>query len=331
MNKANYLLLRNDLSFSIQSSWIFRQIALDIVFLTSAAGLGWMAMKDGFTPVGCGLGVLSVIAFSTLYFRAFSAMHEAVHGALHPNRKWNDRFGVIYGVLCFLPFEHWKEIHLLHHQWAGNVDKDPVMKLVKDFNGPPTFLLRMVSAFWKSWFPLVAVLQENLFWTVCVVRYIRDQKSRSFSRFVSLALPLLVWGGVFAVCGLKSTAAILLPSFLVYLAMVEIVNFPHHLSLPQENGETKLALWDQYQIARSCIYPKWLARHVFLNFNYHAEHHLFPTLSWRYLDALSEKLRVELEGYNYCIGNAWILENRRKPIEEVVKPVPRNVPIEKVA
>src|SRR2546423_1704170 len=61
-------------------------------------------------------------SLAVFYFRSFSLMHEAVHGSITPRRRWNDWIGLVYGVFCFLPFEHWRDIHLLHHQWAGNVE-----------------------------------------------------------------------------------------------------------------------------------------------------------------------------------------------------------------
>jgi len=263
--------------------------------------------------------ISSSALLAILYFRGFSAMHEAVHSSLHSNKKMNNWFGVYYGALCFLPFEHWKDIHLQHHLWTGNWEKDPVMKLVRDFRGEPTRVTKVISFFWRSWIPALAIMQEYVFWFVCTTRFLQE-KPFKISRFMSLAFPILTWASIFYFAGPNLTLSVFIPSFLIYLVMVEVINLPHHLGLPQNKGEVKMALWDQYLAARSCAYPWVLSHFVFLNFNYHAEHHLYPNLPWTQLAALSEKLRHELENYNLCIGNQWIQDNRRRAIEDVLKP-----------
>ncbi len=312
MTKSKYIEIRTTLDFGFSYRWLVIHIASDLILLSFP--ILWAAQHVGLSTVSVVWGLASAIPLAAFYFRSFSMMHEAVHGAILPARKWNDLLGLFYGIFCFLPFVHWKQIHLLHHQWAGNVEKDPVMKLVLDFRKPSTPTREFLSLLWRSWFPILAILQTYVFWTVSISRFWQDI---SLSRFMSLVLPVTIWGAAFAFADLSTTLLVTIPSILLYLATVEVINFPHHMNLPQYEGETKLALWDQYKIARSCIYSRFLARGLLLNFNYHVEHHLYPTLPWHQLDKLSERLHKELVGYNFTMGNQWILQNRVKPLEEV--------------
>jgi fatty acid desaturase len=69
-------------------------------------------------------------------------------------------------------------------------------------------------------------------------------------------------------------------------------------------------------VTRSSVYPRWLARHLVLNFNLHIEHHLFPSLPWHQLDAARALVKPTLGAkYNESVGNAWIRRNRKLDLE----------------
>lgn len=313
MNKAKYMEIHRQLDFKPRQKWLIGHILTDAVLLglpiglTWGFGLGW----NGGSVLRC---LLSSVLLAIFYFRSFSMMHDAVHGALVRNRRVNNILGVIYGAACFLPFYQWREIHLLHHYWSGNVEKDPVRRITVMFRENPTWMTRMMSLFWPTWLPVAAVIQNWVFWSASVVRFDRKKGNTAV---LSLALPLFAWGFVFLIAELNTALFLILPSIVVYLAMVEMVNFPHHTDLPQHEGDTKFALWEQHKTARSCFYPKMFERYVLLNFNYHIEHHLYPTLPWYHLEALSTVLRREIPDYFYSEGNDWVVRNRQRPFREV--------------
>lgn len=317
MDRNEYIRLRKDLDFEPSYLWLLGHLAGDILLCGFPAA--WLIAIRGdisFSFQDITLCAFSALSLSLFYFRSFSMMHEAVHGCLHQSRRLNDLAGLLFGAFCFLPFAQWREIHLFHHQWAGNVEKDPVMKLVLEFRKPPTRMRAFLSTLWRSWFPILALLQYQVFWLECASRFWKAKRGLDS---LSMVLPLLLWAAVIAAAGWPVAVFVILPSALLYFALVEVINFPHHMNLPQYEGETKLSIWEQYKISRSCIYPKLFSHFVLLNFNYHTEHHLFPTLPWYRLNALSERLRRELPGYNFTLGNDWILENRGKSLEDVSK------------
>lgn len=252
-----------------------------------------------------------------LFFRAFALMHECVHGACISNKKLNIWIGYISGAFCFLPFFPWQMIHLQHHYWAGNIDRDPTMKIAKNFN--PNARANGVLRFaWRSWIPILAVLTYSVFWMEGA-RYLRksNSKGRWSVAVMSYLVPFIVYFtlGYFGVVTIKN----ILPGLIAYFVMVEVINFPHHLRLPQYRGEHFLAEADQHEVSRSCYYPKWFSRFVVNNFNYHTEHHLFPQLPWYRLFELSKLLKPILgNSYNESFRNSWILENRRRKMDDVI-------------
>jgi fatty acid desaturase len=315
MDKKTYLSIRNGLDFSPKPAILLAHIAQDLAIMASVSGLLWGKTIWGYA--------LAQILLACFYFRCFSIMHDAVHGSLAKQTGLNDWLGILYGGLCFLPFTTWKSVHLEHHAWAGNISNDPVMRIVRDFPNKSAFRKKLDTYLWRSWMPYVAALQELLFWTVSVAK-ILENNIRAHQRVqlaASVLAPLSVAMGLVMGGHALGSALFFLPSIMAYLVMVEIINFPHHLRLPRLTGEGKLNLWEQYRVSRTCIYASWFSRLVTLNFNYHAEHHMFPTLPWHELPkAHSLVMESKPNEYQMCQGHEWIRANRRKDLSEVFAP-----------
>jgi acyl-lipid omega-6 desaturase (Delta-12 desaturase) len=250
-------------------------------------------------------------------FRKFSLMHEAVHGILLQNRFFNDILGTVSGFFCLLPYETWKRSHLQHHRWSGNIEKDPVMAFLIVFPKMSTWLQKTLSYSWRLWLPILAVVQNIVFWSLGVAQLRREP--RSFTLLFSLLFPLVSWGFTLALLPHELIFYALLPGTCFYLVAVEVVNLPHHLQLPYLKSENHYPAWEQNKTARSCLYPRWLARFVVLNFNYHVEHHMFPDAPWYYLENIHQGIRNELgTEYNSDLSFAWILRNKNLNLEQVL-------------
>lgn len=311
MTKTDYMQLRANLDFKLRHAWLFTHALIDLALIALPVYLLWNhELSWSLESFARALG--ASIPLSVFYFRSFSMMHEGVHGLLASHRRTNDLLGIIYGAACFLPFAQWREIHLLHHYWSGNVEKDPVRRITLLFKQEPIFITKVMCFFWPTWLPAAAVMQNYVFWSESVVRLKKNPLA-----VASVTLPLALWAGIFAFAGLHLSLFVIIPSILIYLALVEMVNFPHHTDLPQYDGDTKFSLWEQHKTARSCFYPKMFERFVLLNFNYHIEHHLYPTLPWYRLESLSQRLRKEIPDYFFSDGNEWVRFNRKRPFREV--------------
>lgn len=316
MDKQAFLEIRNQLDFTRKPSRLWLHFAQDGILI---GGVTLCLARPSLATYG--LAQALVAAF---FFRAFSLMHDAVHGALHGRESVNDWIGVIFGGLCFLPYTTWKAMHLDHHFWAGNVDKDPVMKMVREFPKKSAAHKRWKAAIWKSWIPYIAFLQEVVFWSVSVsfISGGRIQPEKRIELLLSVAAPVVFAGSLVVVGNALGSALYFLPAFIAYLVLIEVINFPHHLRLRRLSGERSLPLWNQYKVSRTCVYSSWFSRLVLLNFNYHAEHHMFPALPWHELPRAQKLVRERLraEDYNFCIGHEWIVENRQKDLAEVFAP-----------
>lgn len=262
-------------------------------------------ISDHFVRFSFAFAVLAGALWAVVTFRAFGVMHDCVHGAGHQNSKVNRWAGEFFGVLSFLPYTSWRKLHLDHHHWTGNVDKDPSMKILTRFRDAGGTLPKWVAVSWRWWLPALSSIQHLVFW-----------KATVSSREYYFIAGLIFYIGFLAVVLSPWT---LLCGVIIYLVMVEIINFPHHLAVRQYDGETKFPVYEQEPFVRSCIYPKWFANLALLNFNLHVAHHAFPAYPWYQLDDLHLALEKTGATFNTERSNSWIVRNRKVPLEQVFR------------
>lgn len=321
MDKKNYLHLRKQVNFKLKNHFLLLHILQDTTLIAIASALLYSFSDTAWK-------YLTIPLFSILMFRNFSLMHEAVHGVVSKNKLINDTVGVIAGGLCLLPYEPWKQVHLEHHYWSGNIEKDPVMALARTFPQWNEKLKISLGFFWKAWIPLLALLQYGVFWILSSAKFLKNPSSLKL--LASVLFPLL---GAVVFCvtlGTHHVLTLLMPAVFLYLLAVEVVNFPHHVGLPYVDDDHHLPVWEQHITARSCVYPNWISKFIVLNFNYHIEHHMFPDAPWYCLDQLHSLVSADLKDqYNTDPQFVWIKENRVKSlsalfrIEQRLKDLPR--------
>ncbi len=278
----------------IEFKFLFRHVAGDMAI--------WLAMA-ALSPIAWWGKLVSVLLFAVFTFRAFSMMHECVHYAVVAKRRPNDWLGEAYGIFCLLPFQSWRRLHMEHHFWTGNVERDPSMKILAQFRLAEFWVSPVVAYCWRRWVPLLGFLQHRVFWQATLGRREYVFMAGAFVYIVGglwLLGPFVLGGGA-----------------LLYLFMVEVINFPHHLGLRQFDGEARFASHQQDRFSRSCDYPVWAAQHIFLNFNLHTEHHLFPAHPWYQLKDLRKRLMETCPEANRSVGNEWIRLHRAREIKEV--------------
>lgn len=307
--------VRFQLDFSKRPGPVLRALAF--------AGVLATIILFGFSRGGTGGRLLATVLLPILFFNGFALMHEAVHRCLSDRRWINDVIGVLGGALCFLPFESWRLMHIEHHQWAGNVDRDPVNKLRKDYDPTRKLKYRILTAIWRSWIPLLALMQHTVFWMYPIkqVRTLKLDRKGSFVYAASYLVPAVLYVGLPWFWPSVFNLGNFVPGMVLYLMLVEFVNLPHHLDLPTYRDKTRLLVKDQYLIARSAIYPRFFSRWALLNFNLHLEHHLFPTLPWHELEKARRLVKPILgAAYNETTGGVWLVEHRRLSMDALLAP-----------
>jgi fatty acid desaturase len=193
---------------------------------------------------------------------AFTIWHEAVHGTLSPSGRINDVVGVL-GMLPYMtPYFMQRWVHLEHHRKLNNVD-DPNYIYT---DGP---LLTLPFRY-----PRALAYGKKLLKT--------DPRSRG-ERLSDIGTTLLV-GGVYATAfatGHWFDVLVLwfVPVVVAKLVMDWYINYLPHRGLPPHRFH-----------GTRIIAVAWFTPLV-LNHNYHAVHHLWPTVPWhRYRQIYRKKL-----------------------------------------
>jgi fatty acid desaturase len=323
ISKQGYFELRSRLSFH-QLFWPTGLVMLaDAALLALACYLVGMAMQRLDTVAGITGYVLGQLLFVLVFFHNFAVLHECGHGNCS-RREWvNSLVGHIASVFCFMPYFPWKYIHAEHHTWAGNIEKDPTLRLVRNYEKSQHAKNWVIRAAWRTWVPLLALFQHVVFWTFPLVLLKEGRLHGQRLRRSAFSVLLLV--GTYTVLGWFFgswfSLATFGPALLIYLVVVELVNFPHHMGTQlfehTERGG-KLPLWQHNEVTRTCYYPPMISDLLFLNFNFHVEHHLFPDLPWFRLHDARPIAKQALGGkYIETIGINWNLENRTKDATKV--------------
>ena len=309
LDKASYVAIKDRLSFDPNPLAVVSILALNV----SLAALGLWLLGRGTTATY----LLSQLIFPIVFFQAFSILHDCGHGSC-ASRGWlNTLIGHYASPLCFLPYFPWKFHHALHHAWSGNLDKDPSLTLLRRWRTSRRVPL-IIRLAWRSWIPLAGAVNHFVFWAYPITVWRKGPKNQLGRCMASVVWMLAVYAGAhYAWPQLFSFGNFAL-AIAIYLVAVELVNLPHHADQPTIDG--KLALWQQGYSTRSCYYPKLVSELLVLNFNFHIEHHLFPTLPWYRLRQARALVKPALgAGYKESIGVQWNLENRFQDITRVLR------------
>lgn len=290
MDKGRYSEIRKQLDFRPDNTKVWLSAVVTVLFYVLAV------------TVGSWLGQL---LFAAATFRAFALFHDCVHGTFASKNWINVVAGHLLGGLCFLPFFAWRSDHRQHHLWTGNLEKDPVLRAVRSWrsSGRVPVIVRLG---WVLWIPLASLVQHAVFWTYPLRTTGRDR----LRALISVGAVALVWLALHF-CGITVTEW--WPGVVIYLLLTEVVNIPHHMMMPSTDG--RAPAWEQYRFTRSVIYDRWMSW-VVLDFNLHAEHHMFPDLPWyrlqcarRFLYDLDKKTEVD---------KTWALRLRMRDLKTVV-------------
>jgi len=311
-DRQTYVTIKSTLSFERNFAVTLAMMLIDLGLL-----MGGVALLNSQSAAAY---VLSQVLFATLFFRNFCLVHEAGHGNCS-SRPWlNTLTGHYASILCFMPFLPWKYFHQKHHVWTGNPGTDPSGKNVELWRERKhvPWLIRVA---WRSWIPIAALSQHVVFWSYPLVLWREDRAKFGVGMLSVLLLPVsyallyYAWPTVFRPASFAG-------AFVLYLFAEELVNLPHHADLYV--FKERLPLWEQWKATRSCYYPPLVSEFFVLNFNFHVEHHLYPSLPWYRLRSARSLVRAAL-GPDYLegVGISWNLAHRSRDIEHVIIGPPR--------
>ena len=102
------------------------------------------------------LALLLAVPTAGFMVRVFILFHDAGHGSLFRDARWNRFIGYLTGIIVFTPFRHWTHEHARHHATSGDLDRrdlGDVWTMTVDEFMAASFPLRLVYRLFRN--PLV--------------------------------------------------------------------------------------------------------------------------------------------------------------------------------
>jgi fatty acid desaturase len=249
-------------------------IALELFLLTRSSA--W--------PLRLALSLMLGVSFAGLAFVA----HETLHGALCRQRTVR----YLVGSLGFLPFclspQLWLAWHnRVHHQNTNVVGKDPdCLATLAEYESDSG--VRLSTTLQTRTFGLFTLLIGFTIQSATVLirskrlGYLTPQGHRR--ALAETLLGALFWMAVMTWIGWGLVLFAYVIPLLIGNAIVMAHIVTNHGQMPLDEGKGPLAT------SLSVTVPRWFSLYT-LDFGYHTEHHLLPTVSHRYGPRIREVLR----------------------------------------
>ncbi|RBW48914.1 fatty acid desaturase family protein [Marinobacter sp. F3R11] len=289
MNKATYSTLRD----RVRSEGLFKKnnyFSAAVVFIELSIMLALVSWLLSTEPMSISY-FLAIVFIGVSAFRCFALLHECGHRAMFTSQRANTLVGYLMSPFCLIPYACWRDLHLQHHRWVGVIDKDPTQAgLIKLKEA--SFIKR--QAFRWVWWLCIPIPSIQLIFSVFWLHPFRLMASGSKEApeaLLALIVCVLPHALLILFIGPWTYMVFILPAMLFYFFWFETVNFTHHSGLfpyTSDNHPNPIPLYEQDQVSRTSAFSKWISITLAYNFNFHTEHHYFPTVPWHNLPRVYE-------------------------------------------
>jgi fatty acid desaturase len=227
---------------------------------------------------------LLALGYGVAMNSAYAMLHEAEHGMLHPSRRVNDWVGAMLALFFPAPFHLIRQGHIGHH--VRNRSDDEAFDLY--FEGENRFWKflqlygTLTGLFW------VLIFLTNIFVLLCPSLAMPARINRTTDAFLESLNPRyrrLIQFEAFAVIALHAGLiwAWHIPLSHYFAVMFgfgftwSAMQYAHHYGTERDvlKGARNLRTFRQLDV-------------IWLNHNWHRNHHAQPTVPWIYLPRLAE-------------------------------------------
>jgi len=207
-----------------------------------------------------------------MYHCHLLAFHEAAHGSLCSNPRWNDRLGIFIGMFAFMVFSLFRAVHHSHHAYLATERDEELWPFVK--TDKPRWFRRLAATLELT---LGLVYTPSLFLRAFLRRgSIIQNRARRRRIWSEIALMAVVWSGIVAVTTWWGAWRFFLVMFVApaFMAgsMQSLRKFIEHMGL---TGSTVLS--STRTIVSRDLVGRFLAFTLFHE-PYHGVHHKFARL-----------------------------------------------------
>ncbi len=189
--------------------------------------------------------------------------HDCAHSTFVKSKKWNRIIGIFWASIILMNFSLYKNYHLQHHKYTRvEDDTEPIVefKSLKDY-----FYTLPMWKFFTSFLQYSIQAYFNKF-----PNFIKTEQAKNNVKQDNIGLILWI--------SLITPITILYPVEILFLYWIPMFLYPPMLffaALPEHYGceEGSNVLTNT-----RTIHANRFIRFIYFNGNYHAEHHLFPSI-----------------------------------------------------
>jgi len=239
----------------------------------------------------------------------FCIMHECGHKTFSGGRSFDTVVGHLAGVFCLMPFETWRFVHHGHHLWTGWRDRDPTTRGI--LPRPIGRTERMFfNTCWRLWIPVFAfAYRATIFWNLRkLIRYYPRQKRAFTINVVALFI-------IYTIAAPWMIKIFSLP-LLLHFAVMDPIMLSQHSHIPQKLAGSAavkpIVKAEQGVYTRSVLLPRLLSTWVFLGFDLHGLHHVYPYTPGYRLHRLDQVAGITMS------WRRWIKEAKRVPADILI-------------
>ncbi|WP_213880933.1 fatty acid desaturase [Pseudomonas sp. dw_358] len=320
--------LRGLVSAQWHTCSVERKVMKNLMKRSDRPALTNMALWFGLMLASAGVGIATwgtlwcIPAFALyglLYAASDHRAHELSHGTPFKTAGLNRFFYQIAAFMTFHESTYWRWSHTRHHTDTLVVGSDPEIAVPR----PPSLLNMALDAFALRAVPVeMARTIRHAFGSV-------SEETRSFvpesamARMIwSSRLYVLIWAATLASC---VAMASLLPAMLLLLPRLYGGPVTQALNLTQHTGLPENVL--DHRLNCRTVYLGPFLRFVYMNMNYHIEHHMFPMVPYHALAQLHEVIKDQCPPPYPSLWAAWreiipaVMHQRRDPYWSVRRPL----------
>lgn len=228
--------------------------------------------------------ICSFIIVAGIQHRIYMIQHECTHYNLFNNRLLNSIIGSIFSYLIFFKWNY-RFTHLKHHKSLGTLE-DPDSHNYINYPANRTFFLKDITSHLIG----ISAIKQFLHQSVLNDKTLKKINPKEFIFLFCVQLILF-----FIFYSINISYYLLfwiLPLLTLTKTLTHLRNIAEHIQLSDSFGS-----YSRYRT----IYPNFLEAFFLspLNFNFHAEHHLFPKVCFHELPNLHAHIKSNPEALKF--------------------------------
>ena len=223
-------------------------------------------------------------AFALLMVSVYSIIHEAEHGVLFADARLNTAGGIVMSAFFPGPFHLLRQGHIGHH--LRNRSDDEAFDVWFDGESPAWKWVQLIGILTGAFYVMVVLgnvvvlflpflLHRRWFQFDRPTAAFMDSLNPRYARLIALEAAGVIGMHVAIVWLMRIPVLHYVALYGAFGFLWSALQYVHHFGTERHVTRGARNLWIFYPVDK-----------LWLNHNWHRTHHEYPTVSWRYLEAV---------------------------------------------